>query len=119
MEASPEKLRVQVALAEAYLKSHRAADGRDLIKKALDLGRELFRQDRLTNPVKPLTATIGFDALVKLASLMGSSSEQPWDSLESIRGVQNDVLRTSLLVFFGKGLLESKRAGLQSVQAES
>ena len=119
METSPEKLRVQVALAEAYLKSDRAADGKDLIRKALDLGHELFRQDRLANPIKPLTATVAFDALVKLASLMGISSEQPWDALESIRRVQNDVLRTSLLVFFGKGLLESKHAGLQSVQVES
>ena len=119
METSPDKLRVQVALAEAYLKSERAAAGRGLIRKALDLGRELFRQDRLADPVKPLTATIAFDELVKLASLMGISSEQSWDSLESIRAVQNDVLRTSLLVFFSKGLLESKHGVLQSAEAES
>ena len=109
MKPSIVKLQLQVDLARAYLSRGLFDQGLELLSRALDLGLELYRIDQMENPTKPTNSTLAFDELLEVSSLMGRMVEyQPRNRLEWIRRIHSDVLKSYVLVFFAKGLIEVK-----------
>lgn len=108
MKPSAVKLRLEVRLATAYLQLRRTADARMAVTRAFDLGQELFAQDRLAHPGAKVYTVIGFDDLIELTETIASKGAEPWNFLQSIRLVSDEVLRSELLVFFAGGLVESQ-----------
>ena len=102
---SPAKLQLEVKMTDALfaLKLNSEATARS--RKAIDLGTELFRESRLSNPHQIAVTTIGFDELVDLAQILGH-----WDPIgdtaQQIRGIQDGTLRGSMLAFYGRGLAQ-------------
>lgn len=105
MGASPAKLRLEVALTNALFATSRSDEAQAMASKAMDLGVELFKQDRLANPGKRAYTTVGFDELIHLSETLGKNLHS-LGSLDMVQQVRDEVLRAAMLVTFGKGLAD-------------
>lgn len=116
LDASVEKVRLEIAMAQSYYGMQDSENGDALAERALSTGSAIFKQQLLAEPGK-LTYTIaGFDQLLDAAQLLGSKSTKPWNALQEIDQFQVDVMRPRLVARFAQGLTSrpSARSGSAS-----
>ena len=103
-EASPEKVRLEIAMARSYYGIQDPESGDALLDRALSPGSAMFKEQLLAEPGK-LTYTVrGFDELLDAAELLGAKSTKPWNALQEISQFQQEVMRPRLIAMFAQGL---------------
>ncbi len=117
MDASLEKVRLEIALARAYYAMLHAEKGDALATHALSTGSAIFQKELLADPGKLTYLIKGFTELLDATGLLGSKSTKPWDALHEIGQFQPEVMRPRLIVAFAQGL--EKRSAASASPAPS
>jgi hypothetical protein len=111
LEASAEKVKLEIALARSYYGMQDAEKGDALLARAISTGSAIFKEQLLAEPGKLTYALGGFDELLAAAELLGSKSSKPWNALQEINQFQPDVMRPRLITKFAQGLRTRASAG--------
>lgn len=88
MKASPAKVAIEVKLADALFALNLESEAMTMSQKAMDLGLEIFRLDRLSHPGKVAFAADAFDSLLDLADILGRRVD-PATAAQQIREVRD------------------------------
>ncbi|MFZ0732558.1 MAG: hypothetical protein WAM79_09555 [Candidatus Sulfotelmatobacter sp.] len=97
MNASVSKLRVMVALANAYFVRGDQPSALAMTDHSLDLGEELYAQYMLANPGALSYSADGVDEMTELVKKAVSRAKNPLTVIERIEQVRQAVLKASLL----------------------
>jgi hypothetical protein len=89
MKASPAKVAIEVKLADALFALNLESEAMTMSQKAMNLGLEIFRLDRLSHPGKVAFAADAFlDSLLDLADILGRRVD-PATAAQQIREVRD------------------------------
>ena len=97
MNASVAKLRIMVALANAYFVRGDEVRALAMTDHALDLGEELYAQFMIANPGALSYSADGFDELMDLVRNSLGRVKKPETMIARIGEVRQDVLKATLL----------------------